>query len=143
MSQNTAPSAPRSAGPNTHTGWAAGGTLFAGVLMMVTGIISIFEGIAGIAEDEVYTRVGNYVFSWDLTAWGWVHLILGILVGITGWGILKNMEWARYTGVALASLNIIVQFLFLPYQPVWAIFSMAISVFIIWALITTESRTTA
>lgn len=111
--------------------------------MMVTGIISIFEGIAGIAEDEVYTRVGNYVFSWDLTAWGWVHLILGILVGITGWGILKNMEWARYTGVALASLNIIVQFLFLPYQPVWAIFSMAISVFIIWALITTESRTTA
>ncbi|MFF7715039.1 hypothetical protein [Streptomyces sp. NPDC007988] len=139
MSQHTARRTP---GAEPETGWAAGGTLFAGVLMMVTGVISIFEGIAGIVEDEVYARVGNYVFSWDLTAWGWVHVVLGILVAVTGWGILKNMEWSRYLGVALASLNIIVQFLFLPYQPVWAIFSMAISVFIIWALVTTESRTT-
>ncbi|TLQ44759.1 DUF7144 family membrane protein [Streptomyces marianii] len=140
MSQHTARSTP-GAGPDA--GWAAGGTLFAGVLMMVTGVISILEGIAGIVEDEVYARIGSYVFSWDLTAWGWVHLVLGILVAITGWGILKTMAWGRYLGVALASLNIIVQFLFLPYQPLWAIFSMAISVFIIWALVTTESRTAA
>ncbi|MGW7369317.1 DUF7144 family membrane protein [Streptomyces sp. NPDC054841] len=139
MSQNTAPTAPRGS-PTSNGDWAAGGVLFAGVLMMVTGVISIFEGIAGIARDEVYTRIAGYVFAWDLTAWGWVHLILGIIVAVTGLGILKNMQWSRYAGVFLASLNIVVQFLFLPYQPVWAIFSMAISVFIIWALVAAESR---
>ncbi|AWK10251.1 hypothetical protein SSP531S_21880 [Streptomyces spongiicola] len=137
MSQHTARSA-SGAGPDN--GWAAGGTLFAGVLMLVIGVISILEGIAGIVEDEVYLRVGGYVFSWNLTAWGWVHLVLGILVAVTGLGILRGMEWSRYLGVALASLNIIVQFLFLPYQPIWTLFSMAVSVFVIWALVSTESR---
>ncbi|MEV4918944.1 hypothetical protein AB0K47_19285 [Streptomyces tirandamycinicus] len=137
MSQHTARS---TSGTGPDTGWAAGGTLFAGVLMLVIGVISILEGIAGIVEDEVYLRVGGYVFSWNLTAWGWIHLVLGVLVAITGWGILRGMEWSRYLGVALASLNIIVQFLFLPYQPVWALFSMAVSVFVIWALVSTESH---
>ncbi|AWI28212.1 hypothetical protein E3E14_29585 [Streptomyces sp. ICN441] len=137
MSQHTARSA---SGTGPDTGWAAGGTLFAGVLMLVIGVISILEGIAGIVEDEVYLRVGGYVFSWNLTAWGWIHLVLGVLVAVTGWGILRGMEWSRYLGVALASLNIIVQFLFLPYQPVWALFSMAVSVFVIWALVSTESH---
>lgn len=140
MSQNTAPQAPRSTGTSASS-WAEGGTLFAGILLMVVGVISIFEGIAGIIEDNVYVRVGTYVYSMNLTAWGWIHLILGIVALFAGWGILKGMEWGRYTGIALAALNIIVQFLFLPYAPVWAIFSMAVSVFIIWALST--AKTTA
>ncbi|MEU2432528.1 MULTISPECIES: hypothetical protein [unclassified Streptomyces] len=141
MSQNTAP---RGQGHRTGTStdaWSAGGTLFAGVLMTVVGIMDIIEGIAAIAEDDVYTRIGDYVFSFSLTGWGWIHLILGVILVVTGWGILKDAEWARVAGIALAALNIVAQFLFLPYQPVWAIFSMAISVFVIWALAT--DRTTA
>ncbi|MCP3819394.1 hypothetical protein NLX86_15155 [Streptomyces sp. A3M-1-3] len=133
MTQNTAPTTPK---PKTGGGWAAGGTLFAGVLLLVTGLMSIIEGIAGIAEDDVYTRIGDYVFSFDLTAWGWIHLIVGIVAAFTGWGILKGAEWARLTGIALAALNIVLQFMFLPYQPVWAVFSMGISAFVIWALAT-------
>ncbi|MEU8525537.1 MULTISPECIES: DUF7144 family membrane protein [Streptomyces] len=133
MSQNTAPRS------STAGGWAAGGTLFAGVLMLVTGIMDIFQGIAGIAEDDVYARIGSYVFEFNLTTWGWIHLVLGIVVAIAGYGILKGAEWGRIAGISLAALNIVAQFLFLPYQPWWALFSMAISVFVIWALATDEA----
>ncbi|MGW1882687.1 DUF7144 family membrane protein [Streptomyces sp. NPDC001970] len=139
MSQNTAPTSPGTSGTSAKSGWAEGGTLFAGILLAVVGVIGILEGIAGIAEDDVYVRIGSYIYSWDLTAWGWIHLIIGILAVIAGFGILKGMEWGRALGIALASLNIILQFLFLPYAPVWAIFSMAISVFVIWALATDKT----
>ncbi|MEU5214934.1 hypothetical protein AB0G79_01870 [Streptomyces sp. NPDC020807] len=133
MSQNTAPRR----GGNAMA-WATGGTLFAGVLMLVTGFLDIFQGIVGIAEDDVYTHIGDYVFKFDLTTWGWIHLILGVIIAVAGFGILKGAEWGRVAGIALASLNILFQFLFLPYQPWWALFSMAISIFVIWALATDE-----
>ncbi|MFE5793886.1 hypothetical protein ACFQ8C_15100 [Streptomyces sp. NPDC056503] len=143
MSQNSTPprpdSAPRPTRSTTSEAWSSGGTLFAGVLMLVTGIMDIFQGIAGIAEDDVYARVGDYVFKFNLTTWGWIHLILGIVVAIAGYGILKGAEWGRVAGISLASLNLLAQFLFLPYQPWWALFSMAISVFVIWALATDDA----
>ncbi|MFG2329981.1 hypothetical protein ACGFMM_10175 [Streptomyces sp. NPDC048604] len=141
MSQNTAPP-PAPTPPQGRSGesaWATGGTVFAGVLMTVTGIVDIFQGIAGIAEDNVYARVGDYVYRFNLTAWGWIHLILGVVIAVTGFGILRGAEWGRVAGIALASLNIVAQFLFLPYQPWWALFSMALSVFVIWALASDES----
>ncbi|WP_455356188.1 DUF7144 family membrane protein [Streptomyces sp. SYSU K217416] len=133
MTQSTAPTPSRT---KSEAGWAAGGTLFAGVLLLITGLMSIIEGIAGIAQDDVYARLGDYVFSFNLTTWGWIHLIVGLVVAFTGWGILKGAEWARFTGIALAALNIVLHFMFLPYQPVWAVFSMAVSAFVIWALAT-------
>ncbi|MFF1507112.1 hypothetical protein [Streptomyces sp. NPDC058326] len=136
MSQNTAP--PRRQHSSSGA-WAAGGTLFAGVLMLVTGLMDVFQGIAGIAKDDIYTRVGDYVFKFNLTTWGWIHLILGVIIAIAGYGILKGAEWGRVAGIALVSLNILFQFLFLPYHPWWALFSMAISVFVIWALATDDA----
>ncbi|GGY42838.1 DUF7144 family membrane protein [Streptomyces omiyaensis] len=143
MSQNSTPprpaASPRPPKQSSSGAWASGGTLFAGVLMLVTGIMDVFQGIAGIAEDDVYTRVGDYVFKFNLTTWGWIHLIVGIVVAIAGYGILKGAEWGRVAGISLASLNVLLQFLFLPYQPWWALFSMAISIFVIWALATDDA----
>lgn len=137
MSQNTAP--PRKQSNGSGAAWASSGTLFAGVLMVVIGILDILQGIAAIAEDDVYQRVGDYVFKFDLTSWGWIHLILGILVTAAGAGILKGSEWGRMGGIVLASLNVIAQFMFLPYHPWWALFSMAISIFVIWALVSDDT----
>ncbi|MHC6626607.1 DUF7144 family membrane protein [Streptomyces globosus] len=115
--------------------WATGGTVFAGVLLGVIGVLAIFEGIAAIAEDEVYQRIGDYVFKLDLTAWGWIHLILGILALAAGLALLKNGAlWARIAGIALACLSLIAHFLWLPYQPWWSIIAIAIAIFVIWAL---------
>ncbi|MGW1541537.1 DUF7144 family membrane protein [Streptomyces sp. NPDC002309] len=128
---------------STHTaptdrreGWVTGGVTFAGVLMLCAGVLAVLQGIAAIAEDNVYARVGAYVYELNLTGWGWIHLALGVLVAVTGWGLLVGQSWARYAGIALAAISLILQFIFLPYQPVWSVVMMAIDVFIIWSLAT-------
>ncbi len=115
--------------------------MFAGVLLLVDGVLGVIKGIAGIAEDDVYTRLGRYVFEFNLTAWGWIHLILGIILIVVGAGLLKGAYWARALGVVLAGIDIILNFMWLPYTPVWAIISIAIAVFVIWALCHDDSRT--
>ncbi|GGW29031.1 DUF7144 family membrane protein [Streptomyces xantholiticus] len=140
--------ATRSTGHAPHTGratraWAAGGTVLAGVLLLMEGVLGILAGIAAIAEDDVYTQVGDYVFEFNLTAWGWIHLILGVLLAVTGWGILQGAAWARGLGVGLAALSVVFQFMWLPYQPIWAVVCIAIGVFVIWALCTDRGRTSA
>ncbi len=110
--------------------------MFAGVLLLVDGILGVLKGIAGIASNDVYTRIDDYVFKFDVTSWGWIHLVLGVILVLVGVGILKGATWARVTGVVLASLNIVANFMWLPYTPVWAIVTIAIDVFVIWALCT-------
>ncbi|MEV8021719.1 hypothetical protein AB0O76_36400 [Streptomyces sp. NPDC086554] len=110
--------------------------MFAGVLMLLNGVLGLLEGIAAVAKDDVYARIGDYVYKFNLTTWGWIHIVLGILVAIVGYGILKGTSWGRASGVALATVSVLVQFLWLPYQPVWAFISIAIGVFVIWALCT-------
>ncbi|MGW6691521.1 DUF7144 family membrane protein [Streptomyces sp. NPDC054961] len=142
MAQTTPPSrAPRSQYPASgHSAWAAGGTMFAGILMLVEGVLGIIKGIVGIAKDDVYSTIGNYTFKFDVTAWGWIHLIVGIVLAVVGVGILKGASWAWVTGVAIAALDIILNFMWLPYTPVWALISIAISIFVIWALCTRTSE---
>ncbi|OKK17267.1 hypothetical protein AMK16_20530 [Streptomyces sp. CB00455] len=148
MAQPTNPASPsgsphRSSDPYAGgSAWAAGGTVFAGVLLLVDGVLGIIKGIVGIAEDDVYARLGTYVFKFDVTAWGWIHLIFGLILVVVGAGILKGAGWARGLGVAVAAIDIVVNFMWLPYTPVWAIISIAIGVFVIWALCT-DGRTAA
>jgi len=125
-----------------RTAWSTGGTMFAGVLMIVSGVLGVLNGIAGIATNDVYAAVGNYVYSFNLTTWGWIHLVIGVLVAITGWAVLQGKDWARAMGVGLAALYMIEYFMFLPYAPVWSVVSIAIGAFVIWSLVTV-SRTEA
>ncbi|MEU3721856.1 hypothetical protein [Streptomyces sp. NPDC031705] len=127
---------PPAHGPGHSSAWATGGATFAGVLMAVNGVFSVFEGIAALAKDDVYLPVGDYTFRFDLTAWGWIHLILGVIVFVVGVGILKGAQWGRVAGIALAALSVLFHFLWLPYQPLWALIAIAIGVFVIWALCT-------
>ncbi|WP_328889232.1 DUF7144 family membrane protein [Streptomyces sp. NBC_00316] len=139
----TSPSPGRGAAPRSGGGrnpWAAGGVMFAGVLLMVDGVMAVIKGIAGIASDDVYARISNYTFKFDVTAWGWIHLVLGVVLLVIGWGILKGAGWARGLGIGLAALSMIVNFMWLPYEPIWAVISIAIDAFVIWALCTDRSE---
>ncbi|UKY48743.1 DUF7144 family membrane protein [Streptomyces inhibens] len=112
-----------------------GWTAFAGVLMIFGGAMAFLEGISAIAKDNVFVTTRNYVFSFNLTGWGWIHLILGIVILIAGIALLASgATWARVIGVALAGLGALANFLWIPYYPFWAIVLIAINVFIIWAL---------
>ncbi|WP_053748398.1 DUF7144 family membrane protein [Streptomyces sp. MMG1533] len=122
--------------------WVAGWTGFAGVMMIFGGLMAIFQGIAAIAEDDVFVATRNYVYNFNLTSWGWIHLVLGVLVVLAGAAVFRGEVWARMVGIALAGLAMIANFMWLPYQPVWAIVLIAVDAFVIWALCVGKGRET-
>ncbi|MFJ4200216.1 hypothetical protein ACIP2Y_11380 [Streptomyces sviceus] len=115
-------------------GWASGTMVFAAVMLMLAGVLDIFRGIMAIAEDDVFVTTRNYVFKFDLTSWGWIHLALGVIGVLVSLGLFRAATWARVSGVAIAGLIIIANFLSLPYYPVWSVVMIAFSGFVIWAL---------
>lgn len=121
-------------------GWVLGFTVFAGVMMIIIGVFHAVVGLAAIVEGTFYRVTPNYIFEFDVTGWGWIHLILGIIVAIVGFGILSGQAWARMAGIALAVLSAIANFLFIPYYPVWAILIIALDVVVICALATYGRR---
>ncbi|MER6025828.1 hypothetical protein [Streptomyces sp. NPDC001851] len=120
--------------PTAKEQWATGLTAFGAVMLMLAGLMAIFRGIMAIAHDDVFVATPNYVFRFDLTGWGWIHLILGVVAVVVSAGLLKGAPWARVCGVAIAALIIIASFLSLPYYPIWSVVVIAFSGFIIWAL---------
>ncbi|MFF5314679.1 DUF7144 family membrane protein [Streptomyces massasporeus] len=114
--------------------WATGLTAFAAVMLFLVGLLDLFRGIMAIAEDDIFVTTRNYVFEYDLTGWGWIHLALGVVAMVVSAGLLKTAMWARVVGVAIAGLVIIANFLSLPQYPVWSIVMITLSGFIIWAL---------
>ncbi|MEU9624558.1 MULTISPECIES: hypothetical protein [unclassified Streptomyces] len=121
-------------GTNSRHAFRSGLTVLAAVLMIVGGAMAIFEGIAAIAKGGLFLATRHYVFEFNLTGWGWVHLILGIILVLAGFAVLSGAVWARFFGVAIAGLGAIANFLWMPYYPLWATVLIAINLFIAWAL---------
>jgi len=115
--------------------WAAGLSLFAGAVMVVMGVLHVFTGIAGIVNDTLLVATPNFVYAFNLTAWGWIHLLLGIVILAAGFGVIRGQTWARAVGVVLAGLSVVANFLFLPYYPLWSLVIIALDVAVIWALV--------
>ncbi|MFJ7337449.1 hypothetical protein ACIQU3_32090 [Streptomyces sp. NPDC101110] len=114
--------------------WAAGGLALGGILMVVYGLFAVLQGIAAIAGDEVYTSFGQYSFEFDLTAWGWIHVIVGVLVVAAGLGLFAGATWARVVSAVVVGLTLIANFLWLPYQPFWSIIMIVTGLFVLWSL---------
>ncbi|MFF8863348.1 MULTISPECIES: DUF7144 family membrane protein [unclassified Streptomyces] len=122
--------------------WASGLMLFGAVMLMVAGVIDIFRGIMGIAEDDVFIAANGYVFRFDLTGWGWVTLILGAVAVVVSMGLFQTAKWARISGIVIAGLIIIANFLSLPYSPIWSTLMIAFAGVVIWALCVVQPATT-
>jgi hypothetical protein len=117
-----------------RSGWAVGWTGFAAFMMLMIGTFQAIAGLAGIVEDTVYVATTKYIFEFDATTWGWIHLIFGILVVLAGFGLFSGAVWARTVGVILAVLSAIANFAFIPWYPLWSITIIAADVAVIWAL---------
>jgi hypothetical protein len=129
--------------PNAHredSPVSFGVAIFAGVMLATLSLFQIMQGLAAIFENTVYVSGIDYVWEIDVTAWGWIHLILGIVGVATGIGILTNQTWAAFVGIAIAVLVALAEFMFLPYYPFWSILVIAFSVLVIWALSEQLSR---
>lgn len=117
-------------------GWVAGLTLFASVMMMLAGIFGGLAGLAALLENRFYVLTGAYVYELDVTTWGWLHLLVGVAIAVTGFFVFSGQPWACAVGIACAALNALVNFLFIPYYPVWSLLIIALDVAVIWALAT-------
>jgi hypothetical protein len=135
MSEQAAPQY-RSAGraAEATSGWAVGFVLFAAIMMIMIGVFQAIAGLVAIFENEFYVATRNYLFQFDATTWGWIHLIVGVVIAFAGWGLMSGRTWARVVGITLAVLSAIANFAFIPYYPFWALTIIALDVLVIWAL---------
>lgn len=118
----------------------AGFTALAAVFMVISGLWSFFEGLAAIVRGGFFVTLPNYTYNISTAGWGWMHLILGIVVFLAGLCLFADMAWARVTGIILATVSAVLNFLYIPYYPVWSIVLIALDVFVIWALMTPRRR---
>jgi hypothetical protein len=110
-----------------------GWLLFAATMLGLAGVLSIIDGIAGISRSHVYAANAHYVFS-DLRTWGWITLLVGVLLIIAAMGVFSGSGFARWFGIFAASLNLIAHFGASPGYPFWSLIVITLDILVIYAL---------
>jgi len=127
------PGGPPSQYPRTSAwvGWIA----FAGIMMVLLGCLHLFQGLVALFNDEYFlVAPSGLVVNVDYTAWGWTHVIGGVVVLLAGFGVLAGQMWARIVGVLVALVSAIVNMAFLAAYPLWSLIMIAVDVVVIMAL---------
>ena len=119
---------------DTYSGAAVGWTVFASIMLIIIGVFQSIAGIVALVSDELYVVTPEYLFQFDTTTWGWVHLLIGVIVLAAGIALYSGAVWARTVGVIVAVVSAIVNFMWLPWYPIWAVLVITADVFVIWAL---------
>jgi hypothetical protein len=112
------------------SGWIA----FAGVMMVILGSLDAFWGLAAILNDEIVVVGGNGAMIFDITAWGWIHLFLGLIVALTGFGLIAGNAAARVAGIFFVAVNAIAQIVWFPAAPLWTFLMIILDTVIIYEL---------
>jgi uncharacterized membrane protein len=116
------------------SGWAVGGVGFAACMLVLIGAFQIVDGLAAIIDDEFFVVGKHYAFDLDTTIWGWIHLVLGILLVLTGFSLFGRRTWAGVAALCLVLLSAFMNFFFIPYYPLWSILVIALDVWVVWSL---------
>ena len=113
-----------------RSGWV----LFATTMFVIVGVMNIIFGLTMIINNEWIVFGAKEVWYLDISAWGWITLIVGALALVVAWGVYAGQTWARVVGIIVAVLAVIDAFLVMPYYTVWGVVILALSVLVIWAL---------
>jgi hypothetical protein len=116
------------------SGWAVGLIMFAAIMMIMVGVFQALQGLIAVFQNEFYVATRNYLFQFDATTWGWIHLLIGLVVAFAGYALLSGRTWARAAAIILAMLSAISNFLFIPYYPFWSLLIITLDIFVIWAI---------
>jgi hypothetical protein len=143
MTGSTTGSGPRptSTVPTTHrqstpepTGWV-GMVYFAGAMLLMVGVFEAVNGLVALFKDDLYlVRPTELAVNVDFTAWGWTHLLIGILLVVVGFAVIVGQRWAQWTAVALAVFSAVANFAFIPAYPVWSLLIITLDVLAIYAV---------
>jgi len=115
--------------PATLNGW----WVFAGVLLLVAGLLNIIWGIAAIGDSKFFTDSGTFILS-GLNTWGWITLIIGVLEMIAAFSLFSGGEFGRWFGIFIAAINSVGALLSIPAYPFWSLAIFALSIIIIYKL---------
>jgi len=113
---------------------AVGMIFFASVMMVMIGFFHAMYGLAALLQNDLIVAGPEYIWRLDVTTWGWIHLIAGILILVAGWSLFSGATWARVVGITLALISAIANFASIPYYPFWSILIIVLDVLVIWAL---------
>lgn len=117
------------------SGWV-GWVWFAGILLATVGFFNAISGLVAIfSPSTLVAATGEGVAVIDVSTWGWVHLVLGALLVVTGFALLNGSGWARLVAIVLVVLNLLAQFVSLPVTPWWSLVTIVLDVFVLWALV--------
>jgi len=128
-----------STGGRHAEGRGLGLVMFASILLLIAGFFNMIYGIAAIANSHVFVAGAHYVIG-DLRAWGWVTLILSVLLLVAAGGVLMGNQLARWFAVAVLALNAIDMMFFIPAYPFWALVIIAVDVVALYGLCAYGSR---
>lgn len=127
----TSPTSPQH---STSGMWAYGVAAFGGVMLLTVGLFQAIAGLAAVLDDKVFVATTDYVFAFDLTTWGWIHLVIGVIAVLVGCGILAGQAWGLVSGIVVGVFIAVSSFAFMPYYPFWSITIIGLSIAVIWAL---------
>jgi hypothetical protein len=114
--------------------WAISGIWFAASMMILIGTFEILAGLGAIIDDNFFAPTHHYAFNLSVNTWGWIHMILGILMVLSGAALFRGRAWAALVALGLASLSMVANFLFLPHYPWWALTMIALDAWVIWSV---------
>ena len=120
--------------PENYSDAAVGWTIFASILLIMIGIFQAISGLVAIVNDTFYVVGEEWIFKFDISTWGWVHLLIGLVMALAGFFLFRGAMWARVVGIVVAVIAAIANFAWLPWYPLWSIIIITVSVFVIWAL---------
>jgi hypothetical protein len=120
--------------PQEVSGWALGAIAFAATILTLMGVFQSLAGLVAIFNDEFYVVARNYTFDLDVSAWGWIHLLIGLAILATGLGLFARRPWAGVAAIILCMLSAIANFFFIPYYPIWSLVLIGLAVWVIWAV---------
>jgi uncharacterized membrane protein len=128
------PDEPTGTTSTTTTRWA-GWLVFGGVIMVMVGLFNVIVGLVSLVNDRYYVPTSQGLLILDLTGWGWVHFIVGILIALTGGALLSGATWARIVAVLLVGFNALTHLLFISAYPAWSTIVIILDVLVIWAIV--------
>ena len=111
-------------------GWVA----FAAGIMVINGLFNVIQGLTALFNDEYYLVSKDRLLTFDFTAWGWIQLILGIVLIVVGIALFSEPAWAVVTAICIVTVNMLAQFAFVSAYPVWTIIVITLDLLVLWAL---------
>lgn len=116
------------------TGWV-GWIWFAGMLMIISGVFNVIGGLYAVINNDVYVRTPLRLLFFDVSTWGWLHLIFGVVLFLAGLAVSVGQTWARVVAVVLVMLNAMTQLTWIGVNPWWSLAVIAVDVLVLYALV--------